>query len=406
MWVESEEGKGTTFFFTVKLLEPAESLALPTVVVRGKIPELQNKRVLIVDDNPTNLQLLRLQSEYWGMLPRTTPSPKEALEWIRKGDPFDIAILDMLMPVMNGLQLAVEINSVRPAKTLPLLLLSSSGSLDEDQKKYQHLFVAAVPKPVKHDQLFKHILSALSGVTRPSLLKTPTTSKKIGIPVVRPLKILVAEDNTINQRLFIQILKQLGYTCTMVSTGIEVMQEIEHQRYDLLFMDVHMPEMDGLEASRRIVNSRNADDRPRIIALTADAMQGDREKCIEAGMDDYLAKPILINDVRNLIERWGRSSTTPPEVSMAAVPADANSFVESITNHFRKLGFDQEPVFLSEFINVALSDVTKKRDQLLQAYKDKNIDALHHAAHALKGGTSNLGTTTLIEICRFSFCVL
>ncbi len=400
MWVESEEGKGTTFFFTVKLTEPAESLALPTVVVRGKIPELQNKRVLIVDDNPTNLQLLRLQSEYWGMLPRTTPSPKEALEWIRKGDPFDIAILDMLMPVMNGIQLAIEINSVRPAKTLPLLLLSSSGSLDDDQKKYRHLFAAAVPKPVKHDQLFNHIVSALSDGTRTPLNKASRGAVNTGVPVVMPLKILVAEDNAVNQRLFIHILKQLGYTCTMVSTGTEVLQEIEHQRYDLLFMDVHMPEMDGLEASRHIVNSHNAEDRPRIIALTADAMQGDREKCIEAGMDDYLAKPILINDARNMIERWGRSSTHHAEVSPAHTPVDANSFVESISNHFRKLGFDQEPVFLSEFITVALSDVSKKRDQLLLAYKEKDIKALHNAAHALKGGTSNLGTTTLIDICR------
>jgi PAS domain S-box-containing protein len=400
MWVESEEGKGATFFFTIKVAEPAESLALPTVVVRGKIPELQNKRVLIVDDNPTNLQLLRLQTEYWGMLPRTTHSPHEALEWIRKGDPFDCVILDMLMPVMNGIQLAVEISAMRPAKTLPLLLLSSSGSLDEDQKKHRELFFAAVPKPVKHDQLFNYILSALSGVKRQPLKKTSSGPKKVEIANILPLKILVAEDNAINQRLFIHILKQLGYTCQMVATGTEVLREIELQRYDLIFMDVHMPEMDGLEASRRIVNNRSAEDRPRIIALTADAMQGDREKCLEAGMDDYLAKPILIDDVRNMIEQWGHGRATPTTASSAQAPSTADNFVESISAHFRKLGFDQEPVFLSEFITVALSDVSKKRDQLLLAYKDKDIKALHNAAHALKGGSSNLGTTTFIDICR------
>jgi PAS domain S-box-containing protein len=400
IWVESEEGKGTTFFFNIKIAVPAESLALPTVVVRGKIPELQNKRVLIVDDNPTNVQVLRLQSEYWGMVPRTTVSPLEALEWLRNGDPFDIAILDMLMPGMNGIQLAVEINSIRPAAVLPLLLLSSSGSLDEELKKHRQLFFAAVPKPVKQDQLFNHIVSALSGARRTGVRKKQTIHAESQLSRVLPLKILLAEDNEINQRLFLHILKQLGYAGRVVSTGSEVLRELELQSYDLIFMDIHMPEMDGLEASRQIVNKWRGEERPTIIALTADAMQGDREKCIEAGMDDYLAKPIRIDDVRMIIERWGQGKTTQSTGSSAQPADEQGTLAESIMNHFHRLGFDQEPVFLSEFIAVALNDIGKKSDQLLRAYKDKDIKALHYAAHTLKGGASNLGTTTFIEICR------
>jgi PAS domain S-box-containing protein len=400
IWVESEEGKGTTFFFNIKIAVPAESLALPTVVVRGKIPELQNKRVLIVDDNPTNVQVLRLQSEYWGMVPRTTVSPLEALEWLRNGDPFDIAILDMLMPGMNGIQLAVEINSIRPANILPLLLLSSSGTLDEELKKHRQLFFAAVPKPVKQDQLFNHIVSALSGARLSAVRKKQVAQTESQLSRVIPLKILLAEDNEINQRLFTHILKQLGYTGRVVSTGMEVLRELELQPYDLIFMDVHMPEMDGLEASRQIVNKWNADERPKIIALTADAMQGDREKCIEAGMDDYLAKPIRIEDVRKILEQWGPGATTHSTLSIEEAPAVTGSLAESIAGHFHKLGFDQEPVFLSEFVAVALNDIGKKCDQLLRAYKEKDIKALHYAAHTLKGGASNLGTRTFIEICR------
>jgi PAS domain S-box-containing protein len=400
IWVESEEGKGTTFFFTIKISVPPESLALPTIVVRGKVPELQNKRVLIVDDNPTNLELLRLQSEYWGMLPRTTASPQEALEWLRKGDPFDIVILDMLMPVMNGIQLAVEINAMRPAKTLPLLLLSSSGTLDEEQKQHRQLFFAAVPKPVKHDQLFNYVLSALSGVQRPSLRKRPVVQREGKLSTLIPLKILVAEDNEINQRLFTHILKQLGYDGRVVSNGKEALRELETQSYDLIFMDVHMPEMDGLEASRHIVNKWNAQERPKIIALTADAMQGDREKCIEAGMDDYLAKPIRIDDVRRMLEQWGPGIAKQVATSTPQAPVDADDLTESISSHFHKLGFDQEPVFLSEFITVALNDMSKKREQLLLAYQEKDMKGLHYAAHTLKGGASNLGTTAFIELCR------
>ena len=399
MWVESEEGKGTTFFFTIKIGIPSESLALPTVVVRGKIPELQNKRALIVDDNPTNLQVLRLQCEYWGMVPRTTVSPQEALEWLRKGDPFDIAILDMLMPGMNGIQLAVEINSIRPITALPLLLLSSSGSLDEEQRKHQHLFFAAIPKPVKQDQLFNYVLSAVSGARRPAIRKKPATLHERELSRVLPLKILIAEDNETNQSLFMHILRQLGYAGRVVSTGTEVLRELESQSYDLIFMDVHMPEMDGLEASRHIVNKWNADERPKIIALTADAMQGDREKCIEAGMDDYLAKPIRIDDVRSMIEHWGRARTSDSAVRISQ-PLDAGgSLAEVIAMHFRRLGFDREPVFLSEFITVARNDLARKRDQLLVAYEGKDMKALHYAAHTLKGGASNLGTTTFIDLC-------
>lgn len=401
MWVESNEGKGATFFFTIKITVPAESFALPTVVVRGKVPELQNKRVLIVDDNTTNLQVLRLQCEYWGMLPRTTVSPQQALEWIRKGDPFDIAILDMLMPAMNGIQLAIEIAALRPAQTLPLLLLSSSGAHAEELEKHKQLFFAAIPKPVKQDQLFNFILAAISGVKRPAIRRKAAASPQgAKLSPILPLKILVAEDNEINQRLFTHILLQLGYEGHLVANGNEVLQALESQQYDIIFMDVHMPEMDGLEASRHIVNKWNAEERPKIVALTADAMQGDREKCIEAGMDDYLAKPIRIDDVRTMLERWGPRTGLLTTTSIAQGPAPSGGLADSIMRHFRTLGFDQEPAFLSEFITVALGDITKRCNQLLLAYKEKDIKTVHYAAHSLKGGASNLGTTVFIDLCR------
>jgi PAS domain S-box-containing protein len=304
MAVESEEGKGSTFLFTIRTPVLDESVILPKVVVRKSDPELQNKRILIVDDNLTNLQVLRLYCEYWGMIPRTTSSPLEALEWIRRGDPFDIAILDMLMPQMNGIQLASEISQYRTPDMLPLLLLTSSDLHREDLRQNRNKFFATIGKPVKQDQIFNFLVNAISG--REAAVKTTGTraSKNIPTSQILPLNILIAEDNLVNQKLLFRILQAFGYEAQVVSNGREVLEKIDHSSYDIIFMDVHMPEMDGLEASRRIVSTRREHERPVIIALTADALQGDREKCIEAGMDDYLTKPVRMEDVRKGLEKW------------------------------------------------------------------------------------------------------
>ena len=400
IWVESEDGKGTTFYFTIKIGTAAESLALPKVVVRGKIRELQNKRVLVVDDNDTNLQVLRLQCEYWGMIPRTTASPQEALDWIRRGDPFDIAILDMLMPKINGVELATQIAASRPKEALPLLLLSSSPLHDEELKKNSDLFFSTIPKPVKQDHLFNVIVEALSGRKhRATRVRSPVqpTGRLAG---VIPLKILVAEDNEINRKLMLHMLQQLGYNGHPVSNGLDALLALESTAYDVVFMDVQMPEMDGLEASRRIVDKWSAEERPKIIALTAEAMQGDREKCIEAGMDDYLAKPIRIDDIRRILERWGPRESQPPSATQVPEVIPSEDLSESLMAHFLRLKFDQEPGFLAEFINVAINDLSKRHDQLLLAYNEKDVKAIHYAAHSLKGGASNLGAKGFVELCR------
>ena len=400
IWVESEEGKGTTFHFSIKIAAAADTMALPHVVVRGKNPELLNKRVLIVDDNATNLQVLRLQCEYWGMIPRTSASPEEALEWIHKGDPFDIAILDMLMPKMDGIQLAAKIAAIRSKEVLPLLLLSSSTPHDEELKKGKDLFVSMVPKPVKQDQLFNVILNALSGEKRRVAHPKSLKQSQKQLSGIIPLRILVAEDNEINRKLMRQVLRQLGYECEMANNGIEALRELERGSFDVVFMDVQMPEMDGLEASRHIVKQWNSDERPRIIALTAEAMQGDRERCIEAGMDDYLAKPIRIEDLKKILERWGPRGGRAPGVTATQGPVSAENLADAIMGHFAHLGFVQDPVFLAEFVAVAATDIAKRREAILLAYKERDLKSLHYASHSLKGGASNLGTTTFIDICR------
>ncbi|HTP11999.1 MAG TPA: PAS domain S-box protein [Bacteroidota bacterium] len=400
IWVESDEGKGSTFTFTAKIGVPGDTVALPTVVVRAKVPELQGKRVLIVDDNSTNLRVLQLQCEYWGMVVRTTNSPHEALEWVCKGDPFDIAILDMLMPNMNGIQLAAEIAKQRPKESLPLLLLTSTGTNDENVRRNAHLFSSTVSKPVKQDDLFNHIVSLLSSAAKTPRPKKPVTELEKKLSDAIPLRILVAEDNEINQKLFVHILRQLGYTAHVVGNGSEAIRELERNSYDIVFMDVHMPELDGLEATRRIVSRWSATERPKIIALTADALQGDREKCIAAGMDDYLAKPIVTEDVRKILELWSGTVRQRVAPAPAEPVSGSNDLAATITKRLHEFGFDQDSVFMIEFLGVAMRDIGKHRQRAIQAVQDKDAKGLRYAMHTLKGASSNFGPIRIVEICR------
>jgi signal transduction histidine kinase/CheY-like chemotaxis protein len=295
MWAVSDgPGKGATFLFTIQ----AEKAHLQPTRARdllGVQMELQGKRLLIVDDNATNRRILALQSGKWGMVPHDTEFPREALRWLDAGERFDLAIVDMHMPQMDGLELAREIRKRNAA--LPLVLFSSLGRREADVS--EGVFSAYLAKPLRQSQLFDTLVSLLTrevvfrtaapGAVKPQM--DPDMAKR------HPLRILLAEDNVVNQKLALRQLQQLGYRADLASNGIEAIESVERQTYDVVLMDVQMPEMDGLEASRHITGKLPYGRRPRIIAMTANAMQGDREMCLAAGMDDYIAKPIRVDQL-------------------------------------------------------------------------------------------------------------
>jgi CheY-like chemotaxis protein len=300
MWVESKIGDGTTFFFTIQTDQAPE--LKKRAHLEGKQAELTGKRVLLVDDNETNRRILTVQGKTWGMHVRATESPKEALKWIKKDDPFDLAILDMNMPEMDGVELAAAIRKVRDADTLPLVLFSSLGNREIETGDLK--FAAQLQKPLKPSALFDILMEILAGqgVVAPQV--------KPGKPVMdpkmaerHPLRILLAEDNAVNQKLAIKLLSQMGYRADIAGNGLEAIEAIERQKYDVVLMDVQMPEMDGLEASRQICARWPRGERPRIVAMTANAMQGDRERCLEAGMDDYVSKPVRVGELINALNR-------------------------------------------------------------------------------------------------------
>jgi GAF domain-containing protein/DNA-binding response OmpR family regulator len=290
MWATSEGiGHGATFAFTIR----APLAQMPAQNRReyiGTQPELQGRRVLVVDDNATNRRVLELQLGKWGLVPRAFADPVAALKAVESGETLDLAILDMHMPEMDGLQLARELQRVRPA--LPRVLFSSLGRREAGDT--DELFRAYLSKPMHQSHLFDMLVSLFADtpVVREARPTKPRADPEMGTR--HPLRILLAEDNVVNQKLAIRFLTQMGYRADVASNGVEAVESVIRQTYDVVLMDVQMPEMDGLEASRRINAQWPDGRRPRIVAMTANALQGDREKCLAAGMDDYLTKPLRV----------------------------------------------------------------------------------------------------------------
>ncbi|HEX9510526.1 MAG TPA: two-component regulator propeller domain-containing protein [Puia sp.] len=293
--VESREGAGTTFSFYIRVGEgaslQANNASLP-------LTHIAWKKVLVVDDSATNRTILNGLLLQWKLTPLLAASAKEALALL-ESHPVDLLISDLDMPEMDGIGLA---NAIRQKnRELPIILLSSVGN--ETRGKYANLFGAVMNKPVKHHLLLRHITRLLQGTESPSDQETLQQQKLSDtFAGTYPMQILIAEDNPVNQQLITHILQKLGYAPEMVDNGREAIDRLEQQSFDLIMMDVQMPVMDGLEATRYI--RRKYKTKPVIVALTADAQEEDRQECLSAGMDDYISKPMQLEKLLNILKKW------------------------------------------------------------------------------------------------------
>ncbi|MDX1419213.1 MAG: response regulator, partial [Rubricoccaceae bacterium] len=366
MWVESTVGEGSTFYFTTLVRETTLPDETDRPSLKGVQPLLEGKRVLVVDDNATNRKILLKQTENWGMQPTACASGAEALDWLDRGGTYDIALVDMQMPEMDGLALAAAFRARPAIRECPIVMLSSVGQ----RIRAGGVLDAALTKPVKQAQLYDVLTSVASTQERlrqmpaewtapdpeptspsmaaaspadpvretsaeappeapaeipaephaeppaaePNAEPTPEPIEAAPSPTPpqpsrkprKPLRILLAEDNAVNQKVALGILSRLGYKADVAANGHEVLKALELADYDVILMDVQMPEMDGLAATRHIRQSIPREKRPRIVAMTANAMQGDRERCIEAGMDDYIPKPVRHEDLSVALDRCVR----------------------------------------------------------------------------------------------------
>ena len=299
MSVSSKVGEGSCFSFSMKtevIPELADAAAFDAT------HKFEGKRVLIVDDNATNREILMLQTQSWQMVPTSAQSGYEALGILScQTTPFDLVIIDMQMPSIDGLTLAAEIRNTEGGQHLPLVMLTSVGKPELDTEAIEKVqFDAFLNKPIKQARLYDVLAQIFVG--RPVKVQQSRSSAKDTVlnstmAETHPLKILVAEDNLVNQQLARQWLGKMGYRPDIVGNGLEAIDALQRQHYDVILMDVHMPEMDGLTASTKICEQWPADERPHIIALTANAMKGDRDRCLAAGMTDYISKPIRVEEL-------------------------------------------------------------------------------------------------------------
>jgi two-component system sensor histidine kinase/response regulator len=410
--VESQPGHGSTFWFTARL-EKQSGVKTPAPATRLTLSGLH---VLIVDDNETNRKILQHQVNSWGMLNDSAPGAREALELLRRkatdGEPFDLAILDMQMPGTDGLTLARTIKS-EPAISATRLVLMSSTSYDADFKQLDEAGVErCLTKPVKQSQLFDCLVAAVGGEAGfsetpqqetdvPRYAAAAAPSDPSAPDGHQPVRILVAEDQPVNQRVVLHQLQGLGYDADAVSNGREALDALEKNGYDLVLMDCQMPGMDGYEATIELRRREGAEKHIPVIAVTAHAFESDREKCLTAGMDDYISKPMSTQTLKSVLERWlsraapdNAAGTSAGVASSAGASNDAhleNIMSAPVLAGFRAASPDGNADGTLGLLDLYVRDVRPLLEGLREAAAGDDTQAVEKAAHGVKGMSAALG---------------
>ncbi|NER33292.1 MAG: response regulator [Oscillatoria sp. SIO1A7] len=428
IWLESEEGKGSIFYFTIV------AIAAPCPVVfnlEEKIPELAGKKLLIVDDNKTNREEIAKQAKLWGMEPRPARSGQQALEWLSKNRQFDLAILDRQMPEIDGWSLARAIRQIDTASEMPLIIMSFAGRQMLAELEERVEVAAFLTKPIKQRYLYEVLVAALRGESHsPGLALTSSAEYNFQLGELLPLRILLVDDVVTNQKVALEVLKHLGYSAEVANNGREALEALRRQPYDLVFMDVQMPEMDGLEATRRICQEwPEASERPWIVAMTAHAMESDRALCFSAGMNDYISKPIRVRAIFRVFyeyaEKHSYSELLPlVEMQVETAKAAAKQLAPENENSLSFLSYPDshcqnhplpaidalifqdlkeltgDDTILAEIINSYLKDAPQRLQSVADAIARGNASALQQSAHAFKGLSATIGAIPMSKICR------
>ncbi|MDJ1178672.1 ATP-binding protein [Roseofilum sp. BLCC_M91] len=442
MWVESEEGEGAEFHFTIV----AEGARSPIPIhLRNSQPQLRDKRILIVDRSATNRRILKDHAQRWGMNSLELSTPEEVMNWMERSIPFDVAVLGALPGGESLENLVDRIRQYRDRDSLPLILLAFTSLID---KSYQEKFDSTLSKPIKLSQFHRILISLCAGRTidphasrtefipdtpdthdsdpsedkhqppfsEPAVspLETGNQNAPLEKPQTSPedfsiytLRILLAEDNSVNQRVAIKMLDRLGYRADVVSNGLEVIDALQRQFYHIILMDVQMPEMDGLEATRYICQTWPTSQRPHIIAMTAGAVDGNQWQCLEAGMDDYVSKPVKAEALKAALERAKsklqemQSISAPVKLNLAMNPGREESLDWETFNRLRdELDSEDDPEFFTELIDQFLQDVPKILAEMKQSAQTEDTETLTIKAHTLKGSSRTFGAKALANLCR------
>jgi len=422
--IESTPGKGSTFWLTVKLEKQsatAESLVTPS-------HDLQGIRVLVVDDNATNRDILHEQCTGWGMVCDTAENGPQALDMIRsvalRGDAYQIAILDMMMPDMDGMQLAEAIKVDPAIADVRLLILTSIGLRGDAEMVRTAGVEAYLIKPVRQSELYNCISTVMGKTSKDGSSQLVTRHSLAEGEIRFQGKILLAEDTLFNQEVAREMIESVGCHVDIVDNGLKAVEAVSSMQYDLIFMDCQMPEVDGYEATKAIRQREkieSPDQHIPIVALTAHAMAGDREKCLTAGMDDYLTKPFKQKELKNVLERW---LFEPPALSDHSTEthhctggqfAQRPETIEDFSNrsssdigpidpkaldNIRALQRDGAPDIVAKLVNLYLDESPKFLLELQNAILANDAQAMQKAAHKFKSNSANVGAISLSVLCK------
>jgi CheY-like chemotaxis protein/HPt (histidine-containing phosphotransfer) domain-containing protein len=407
--VESEVGRGTTFhvtFATEAVPSPPQPFRSPDQ------PVLAGKRVLLVDDNATNRTILSRQLRRWGMHAVEAGSPAEALALIRQGPPFDLAILDMRMPEMDGMTLAMTIHTRHDPASLPIMICASVSVQSEAYRSGKAQIAAVLVRPVRVALLHETLVRMVQGQPLPSRRVNGTEVGDRQMGAHYPLNILLAEDSMVNQKVALHMLDKLGYRADTAANGHEVLAALNRRCYDVILMDVQMPEMDGIEATQRIRAEHPPDRQPWIVAMTAHTLQGDREWCLSAGMDDYIGKPARLDDLaeklRHAAIRTQRppfssccKNHPPPSPPLGPSPLPSCSDVDSPIDDDAYASFlDIAGEATPQLVALFLSDTGEKLVAMRQSHVRGDTPMLTRLSHALKSNSAQFGALPLSSLCR------
>jgi PAS domain S-box-containing protein len=421
--VHSQEGQGSTFSveLTLERQPYVQQLSQPS----ARVPvDLQGKRLLVVDDNATNRKILRCQATAWGMVVEEAENAYQAMDKlrqaVREGRHFPLVVLDMQMPEVDGETLGRWIKADPQLAETQLVMMTSLGLGEHSRRAAEIGFAAYLVKPVKQSRLQEALVMALgksSGLSTSLLGIGPPLSQTTPM-ADRPqqsLRILLAEDNPVNQKVALRQLESLGYKADVVANGQEVLDLLQQVRYDLILMDCQMPVMDGYEATRRLrQQERRSGHRTVVIAITANAMQEDRERCLQAGMDDYLSKPVLKEDLERVLNHWSQviaqsaAGSSNGSASKAASPSspgrdrDPSSSTQPypIDSAYLDQVSGGDRGFQRELLQVFIQDCETQLPQLRQAIAGYDAERMRRVAHRLKGASSNVGANAFCQVVR------
>lgn len=412
--VDSEPGEGSEFWFEIELDNSGERSADATT-------DLNGLHVLIVDDNGSSRELLRSRLAAWGADTQCAADSRSGLSALNRavadGEPFDLAVLDLRMPDMDGIDLAREIEGDAAIADTKRILLNPMGETKLQAIENEGLFSGTLSKPVRSSQLHACIVHALN--RKAPGANDPETSRAPVQPLIRSsAAILLVEDNPVNQDVATEMLKRLGCRTSIAANGIEGVSAVKQHSFDLVFMDCEMPMMDGFEATQTIRRMEcGCDGHLPIVALTANAIEGDREVCIAKGMDDYLTKPFSIAQLAEMIEEWAPHTVTGPSLEDPDSQPDGGQVIEAhstsesdtrsltqlepaVIAGLKAIAVGPEEAFLSRILNNFLVSSTETLDRLRRSIDHLDLEAGRQFAHSLKSSSANIGAMKLSEYCR------